>query len=273
MSHQTYARSYMPEITQPPQKKSPLNIVKGIIKPEILVWVLLVVAIIIPILVSFSKPEGIAWLFQTKDFAPADLGDVSIALAPLFALALAIERIIETLFDMFEQSFTEIAKLSSGGKEVLQWFNEELDRAWEAAREIAQKLGNEVDEDNAILMKKLEEAENRIAKATERIFGLKNDPMYVSTKRVLSIWLGLLLGLIVATMSDKGIFELLQIGVPRFLDMIVTGFVIGAGSGPMHSLVGILQGAKNTLDRIGDLSSMGSIRDEIASLREELANR
>jgi len=272
MNNQSYARSYLPEPDQEPKKKTPTEFIKEIFKPGVLVWVLLAFAVLVPILVSLNQPNGILWLFSIKEIKPGELGEISIVLAPLLALALAIERIIETIFDMFEQSITDVANLSSGGNEVLIWFNEELNRAWAAAEEISNQLGIE-NNDNLELLKKLEIAEQRIAKANNRISGLKSDPKYISTKRVISIWLGLLLGLIVATISDKGIFELLQIGVPRFLDMIVTGFVIGAGSGPMHSLVGILQGAKNTLDRFGELASLNPIKNEINQLRSEIRDR
>ena len=80
----------------------------------------------------------------------------------------------------------------------------------------------------------------------------------------------MLLGLIVAIISDSGILEALQIGVPRILDMIVTGFVIGAGSGPMHSLMGILQGTKNTLESLGELASLAPLKKQIKELQDQI---
>ena len=118
--------------------------------------------------------------------------------------------------------------------------------------------------------KELEAAEERINKANSRIAGLSKDPKYIATKRMLSIWIGLLLGLIVAIISDSGILEALQIGVPRILDMIVTGFVIGAGSGPMHSLMGILQGTKNTLESLGELASLAPLKKQIKELQDQI---
>jgi hypothetical protein len=44
-------------------------------------------------------------------------------------------------------------------------------------------------------------------------------------------------------------FAMLGIGaVPARVDVLITGLVIGSGSYPVHSLVGLLQQAKDTLD-------------------------
>jgi hypothetical protein len=201
--------------------------------------------------------------------AGGTLGDIATVLAPLLALALVIERIIETVFDLFEQFNADIAKLGTAGEKGLQWLTRELDRAWEAAEAAANALGGSTEGDSKLL-KELELAEQRIIKANSRIAGLTKDPKYVSTKRMLSIWMSLLLGLLVAILSDKGIFELLQFRVPRILDMLVTGFIIGAGSGPMHSLIGILQGAKDTLEGIGELASLAPLRQQIKELRRQI---
>jgi hypothetical protein len=254
----------------PPPPSNPKRAFRWIIKPITLVWILLGISVSTLVAAAFIQKDW-KFLFAIKQVTTGELGELAIILAPLMALALAIERVIETVFDFFEQSIDEIAKLSSGTEKTLKWFNDELDKAWESAREIAKKIKDNTDDtQNPALLQKLDEAEQRITKATNRIYNLKNDPKYVATKRMLSIWLGLLLGLLVAIISDEGIFEYLHIGVPRMLDMFVTGFILGAGSGPMHSLIGILQGAKDTLENLGQIANLGAVRKEIADLKDKL---
>ena len=51
------------------------------------------------------QPEPFVWLFSSNG---ADTGtfpaDVGLALTPILALALSIERVIETVFDFFESN-------------------------------------------------------------------------------------------------------------------------------------------------------------------------
>lgn len=232
------------------------------IRPEILLIVLTIAAVAIAITRAIFQPSGIAWLIAMKEITPGTVGEIAKVLAPLSALSLAIERMLETIFDLFEQAVDEVAKLGSAGLQGLQWFQAELDRAWDAARSAASNLDGTPEKLNI-----LQEAEARIIAANQRIAGLSKDPRYVSNKRVLTIWLGLMMGLVFAVLTDTGIFQLLQISVPRIVDMLVTGFILGAGSGPVHSLVGMLQGAK---DAISSISSLGGIRAQLKDLQEKV---
>jgi hypothetical protein len=235
--------------------------------PSRLMWFLVVVAVVGSIIAAIAAGKGLIWLFEIKPVEAGELGEIAVALAPLLALALAIERLIETVFDFFEQTVQEVAKIGSAGLDGLTLINQELEAAWNAANEATSAISHNPTKPNLLA---LEEAENRITKANQRIAELSKDPKYVSKKRYLSIWIGLLLGIIVAILSDTGIFELLQIGVPRIVDMIITGFVIGAGSGPMHSLVGILQGTKDTLEGLKELGSLAPLKQQIKDLQAKL---
>jgi hypothetical protein len=235
--------------------------------PSRLMWFLVIVAVAGSIIAAIATGKGLIWLFEIKTVKAGELGEIAVALAPLLALALAIERLIETVFDFFEQTVQEVAKIGSAGIDGLTLINQELEAAWEAANKATAEISVSPTKSHLLA---LEEAEERITKANQRIAELSKDPKYVSTKRYLSIWIGLLLGIIVAILSDTGIFELLQIGVPRIVDMIITGFVIGAGSGPMHSLVGILQGTKDTLEGLKELGSLAPLKQQIKDLQAKL---
>ncbi len=92
-------------------------------------------------------------------------------------------------------------------------------------------------------------AEQRLQAAEDALSQVTASDSYRNAKRAASIYLGLLLGLIVATASSMQMFALMGIkaGNPR-IDVIITGLVIGSGSAPVHSLINILQSAKDTLD-------------------------
>jgi hypothetical protein len=61
----------------------------------------------------------------------------------------------------------------------------------------------------------------------------------------------LMLGVIIARVGQLQMFAMLGIGiVPPQIDVLITGLVIGSGSYPVHSLVGILQQGKGAVDSV-----------------------
>ena len=247
-------------------------------------WLLLslfLIPIIISVVYALNQDDGILWLFQNKtDFPEVDLkDDIATILAPLTALALAIERIIETIFDLIEQSAGSMARLIGESKDAVSWVEEEYANASNQVKNGVKSLGRlrgdepdtpPADEDKIKAAEnKLKQAEQRLAKAGERLTNLAADPIYVQMKRALSIMIGLFLGFLVAIFSDQGVFAYLQQGVPRVVDIFITGFIIGAGSGPMHSLIGILQGFKDALQIFGK-NRLDSIQTELEKLKGQI---
>lgn len=199
----------------------------------------LIAAFILMIGTAYLYGHDIRWLFSSKVVETSrEITDIAVVLAPLTALALAIERILETYFDMLEDNIEKVIQLGSATIKDVEKLQQELTDTW-----------NDLDdaEDDKKKLSLLE----RIEALNARFMSLKKDPKYVAAKRRMSILGGILLGLILATITDLGFFQLLQIGVPRFLDMLVTGLIIGAGAGPMHSIVGGLQGLKDSLSNLG----------------------
>ncbi|HXD10267.1 MAG TPA: hypothetical protein VN653_09405, partial [Anaerolineales bacterium] len=92
-------------------------------------------------------------------------------------------------------------------------------------------------------------AQKRLADAESNLDAVTSSDSYISAKSAVSIVLGLMLGVIIAAVGQLQMFALLGIAVvPAKFDVFVTGLVIGSGSYPVHSLVGILQQGKDTLD-------------------------
>lgn len=258
------------------------------------ILILLIAVFIVSLTVrTLQEPAHIGWLFgpngasDIKNAPPPSGGgaeeqgndtqnDIAIALGPILALALAIERLIETIFDMFETQVENIAKKIKNTTEVMGsiesiqgLYSLQLKQAEESLRKA---LGdpNIADAEKDKLQTFLSQAQQRVYEAGDLLQNLSKDPIYVGWKRALSIWLGLVLGMVVAVFTDKGVFYYLGMGVPRIFDMLITGFVLGAGSGPLHSLIGILQSAKDTLANMGKIADTTALKDEIRALRARL---
>jgi len=79
-------------------------------------------------------------------------------------------------------------------------------------------------------------------------------PQYVQFKSGTSLVIGVILGIMISNFTGMRLFEYLRPLVPNFLDsapgawdVIVTGFIIGAGTKPIHDLIGMLTETKHLL--------------------------
>lgn len=79
-------------------------------------------------------------------------------------------------------------------------------------------------------------------------------PQYVQFKSGTSLVLSVVLGILVSNYTGMRLFDYLRPLVPNFVDsvpgvwdVIITGFIIGAGAKPMHDLIGMLTQTKNLL--------------------------
>jgi hypothetical protein len=207
----------------------------------------LVIVIFLALAVVFAQVGNFGWFFDTKPVDSGPINDVALALAPILALTLAIERLVETLFTYFEGNIGSVAKFSNLGTKYHKTMDTELRKATTEYKSLLEKLATVTEVNRQQFMTELDKVEEWVESINSRIGTILKDPRYVAFKQRMSIWLGFALGFIVAIMTDQGIFEYLQIGVPRIVDMVITGAVMGAGTGPMHSLVGVLDGLKTTL--------------------------
>ena len=234
---------------------------------------LIVIAIVTALVVSLiDQGKGIRWLFEYNTISGETIISIGAALAPILAIALAIERIIETGFDMFERATDQVAALGQIGIDGYRNIIAEQIRYQEAFNSVTRSMELETDTSKIAEMEARRDAILvKMRRTREWIDDIPSDPRYVSFKRMFSIWLGLMLGLIIAILSvDSGVFGYLNIRVPRIMDMIVTGFVIGAGSGPMHQLIGVLQGLKDTFSGLGEIAGLGSVKQQVRELQEKV---
>ena len=242
--------------TRPKEKKWRVNL-------RFLLGLLLVIALAVAIVKALPEQGALLWLF-TIPALPKAVGDLATVLGPLLAVSVAIERLLETAFDSFEQSSRAVADVLATPKEALDWIGREYQEAYDAANKAAGATGVDASPDS---LKQLEVAEQRLAKAEERLRSWANSPEYTAWKRALSIWVGLLVGLMVAILGDLGMLHTIGVPAPRLLDMLVTGLVIGAGPGPMHSLIGILQSGKDAVNNLAELAKGKAAKEAFEALK------
>jgi len=217
--------------------------------------------------------------------------DLAVVLAPVIASALGVERVLETIFNMIEGAWrTLVAYLGYGMRwlksaqtevaEARQWvqsmgavyngtvavYNEKM-RAMLAEINASSGIASLPDQLDAAVktlreegevkaeaaQALLEDAQRRLQEAEIKMASITESPDYRSAKGAATIVLGLMMGVIVATVGQIQAFALLGIdAVPARFDVLITGLVIGSGAYPVHSLVGILQQGKDALDGLGN---------------------
>ena len=194
--------------------------------------------------------------------------NLAIVLAPVLAAAAAVERTLESGFNVLEGSWrTMVAYLGRG----LRWLkNAEVDvqQARQFLDEVTVKynaelqgirigetsidaLTEQVQARMAAADRLMTIAQLRLESAEENLADLTASAKYTSAKSAASVILGLMLGVIIAEIGQLQMFAMLGIGVvPAQIDVLITGLVIGSGSYPVHSLVGILQQGKGAVDSV-----------------------
>ena len=150
-------------------------------------------------------------------------------------------------------------------KEMLDWVGREYQEAYKATEEAADMVGVSMSPETLQL---LDMTEERLVKAEERLRGWVKSPEYLAWKRALSIWFGLLAGLVIAVLGNLKMLAMVRIPAPPLIDMILTGLIIGSGSGPTHDFIGILQSGRDALGSVKDLAQGTSIRQAVEELQK-----
>jgi len=231
----------------------------------------------------------IIWVFfiaavlpTTGVTAPPPGASLLVVLAPVVAAATGVERLLESVFNTLENVWrTGVAYLGYGmrwlkltetrvadarvwmqnigmvAKDLEAKYADEMNELMQQADlgQIAaqlEKLRQRADQETANVQKMLAEAEARVADAEKKLAQASSSPDYVSAKAAAAVVLGLMLGVIVATVGQIKMFALLGIAMPARIDVFATGIVIGSGSYPVHSLVGMLQQGRDALDGLGN---------------------
>jgi hypothetical protein len=216
----------------------------------------------------------VVWVFlfaQINEAASSPLeasANLTVVLAPILAAAAAVERTLETIFNVIEGSWRTMVAYLGRGMRWLKSAETEVKQARQFLADVADKFNAEmanmeigqgavsqitevvkvrIDALSAMMtvaQQRLEDAEDNLSEAT-------SSESYTNAKTAVSVVLGLMLGVIISALAQLQMFAMLGVDiVPARFDVLITGLVIGSGSYPVHSLVGILQQGKDTLDSV-----------------------
>ena len=232
-------------------------------------WFRILVLLIIGIWVGL-----IVWVLlfaQINDANSSPLeasANLTVVLAPILAAAAAVERTLETLFNVIEGSWRTMVAYLGRGMRWLKSAETEVKQARQFLAEVADKYNAEmanieigqgsVSQLTAAMKAKLDAidgmmalAQGRLQAAEDTLSEATSSENYINAKISVSVVLGLMLGVIIAALAQLQMFAMLGVDiVPARFDVLITGLVIGSGSYPVHSLVGILQQGKDTLDSV-----------------------
>lgn len=222
---------------------------------------------------------------DTGQTTPTGPTDVNALLAPVLAAATSIERILEMVWNWFESAGQHLAATLGLGRDWANYTRQQVLNAQTALGTLAHqatvleaKMRNlppppenappdpndparALQEEHQGIVQKIETAQTKLQDAQAQLTSAFTSTRYKSVKQSLSVLMGLILGMITSFSTGLDLFVLLNIkGAPHELGMLVTGIVIGAGTGPVHSLFGILQQSRDALDQAANLFSARSQR-------------
>jgi exonuclease VII small subunit len=194
--------------------------------------------------------------------------NLAIVLAPVLAAAAAVERTLESGFNLLEGSWRTMVAYLGRGMRWLKNAEVEVQQARQLLNEVTVKynaelqgirfgetsidaLTEQVQARMAAADRLMTIAQLRLESAEKNLADLTSSAKYTSAKSAASVILGLMLGVIIAGIGQLQMFAMLGIGVvPAQIDVLITGLVIGSGSYPVHSLVGMLQQGKGAVDSV-----------------------
>jgi hypothetical protein len=177
------------------------------------------------------------------------VGEIAILLAPLLAVATAIERIIEMIFDWYESAILTVKAIPQNISTYLDWSKKEVKRFEDELISANKSLDAATTDDTKKTASQLiKSAEDKFNDASRRLDDYLKSPVYSANKKKVSMVLGIVLGLVTALVFGVKMFSLLGIPLNDFADRFITGLIVGTGSAPVHSLIGIIQKTRDAID-------------------------
>jgi hypothetical protein len=127
----------------------------------------------------------------------------------------------------------------------------------------------------AAIAGKIDAAQKKLADTEQQLDNALKSQRYTSIKQSLSMFVGLVLGLMITFATNLDMFKLLNLTTATSaFGIIITGLVIGAGTGPVHSIIGLIQQSRDAVDQVANLFSSRSLQtatDAYTSLKNSAA--
>ena len=104
------------------------------------------------------------------------------------------------------------------------------------------------------------DAELRLLNARGRLSEVFKSPEYLAMKKSITLLGSLVAGVGISSVSHLTMFEAAGYHIPQAIDVFLTGLIIGAGTGPMHSFIGFLQEFRNATSGLSELARGSAIQ-------------
>lgn len=193
--------------------------------------------------------------------------DLSQVLAPFIAIAIAIERFWEIVFDTVERFALTVSGLVGSARSGVKWMRDELNSAEVAVESAVAALAVVKDPgEQAAKYALLETAEGRLQAAKDRIADTVKSPEYVAVKRAITLLGSFVMGLAIAAGAQLALLNAAGIRLPLAADVLLTGLLIGAGPGPLHTFIGTLQEFRNGVANLAQLAQGAAIRNALQNV-------
>jgi hypothetical protein len=212
--------------------------------------------------------------------AQAATPDVGTLLGPLLAAATGIERVIEMFWNFVESTAQQGLAALGLGQSWARYAGAQVRAAEESLNSLAaqaealRRKGAAPADPLAVtaLDQQIDLAQRKLGDAQQQLTNALHSPRYTSIKQAASVLIGIALGLVVAFATQLDMFQLLRLANgPGAVGIFLTGLIIGAGSGPVHSIIGLLQQSKDAVDQAANLFSARSRRNATEALSNLMA--
>jgi hypothetical protein len=172
-------------------------------------------------------------------FSPSPV-DIATLLAPFVLLATVIERFWEGLFDLYERIAVQVAAR-------LGVASPETTALWVTLTSAEAQLESATDDDGRA------QALAAVRDARVALLDIYETPEYKGIKRGITTIGSLIIGVVLCVSQRIGVFEAMGFsGISPLSDVVFTGLLIGAGPGPLHSFISILQEFRDTIAGLGN---------------------
>ncbi|HUS17398.1 MAG TPA: hypothetical protein VM536_20575 [Chloroflexia bacterium] len=233
-------------------------------------------------LASVAFVGGVGWMLLAPHATAAGVSaqtnpttatvDVGTLLGPLVASATAIQQVITMFWNWVESGAQQMVAALGLGRSWATYAQEEIHAAEGALSQLAAEarrlrhVAPNGPPTNPLVMEALDArintAQQKLGDAQQQMRNALKSERYKSIKQGISVLASLVLGLIVATVTQLNMFALLNLpNNGGLFGVLITGLIIGAGTGPVHSIIGLLQQTRDAVDQAANLLSSGSKRN------------
>lgn len=172
-------------------------------------------------------------------FSPSPI-DLATLLAPFVLLATVIERFWEGLFDVYERVAVQLAARFGVA-------SPETTGLWATLKSAEAQLESATDDASR------DQALAAVRDARVALLDIYETPEYKGIKRGVITIGSLVIGVALCVSQRIGVFKAMGFtGIDALPDVVFTGLLIGAGPGPLHAFISILQEFRDTIAGLGN---------------------